>query len=126
MSEEKKEEKKLPIGHSAYAVWRIYTDRAILKVAPALGKKSNAQLIFSIFMLVITLLGAIGAGIYIDGYAIHPPAQYTGVCAPPAFIRGQNCLQALPVTVVKDGSTTTTTTLAQAGSIILPNGTAKK
>lgn len=110
-------------AHSAYMVWRIKVDRAIQKVVPSLGKKSSAQLIFSIVMIVLTVMGTIGAGIYIDGYVIHPPQQYTGLCPPPAFIRSGNCLTTQTVTITRSGTEQLTTTQVPAGQILLPNET---
>ncbi len=113
-------------GHSAYSVWRVKVNRAILQVVPSLGKKSSAQLFFSIMMIVLTIFGMFGFGIYLDGYGIHPPQQYTGVCPAPAIIRGGNCINIVSVTITQSGTTTTTTSSEQAGRLILPNGTSIK
>jgi hypothetical protein len=113
-------------GHSAYAVWRIKIDRALLRVLPSLGKKSNAQLIFTIVMIVITLLGTVGAGIYIEGYGIHPPAQYNGLCSQPATIVKGDCIQSQIVTITRSGTETTTTTQVHTGCIIIVNSTCGK
>ena len=111
-------------AHSAHMVWSVYFYKAILKLVPALGKKSNAQAIFTVVMVLIAMLGSIGGGIYIDGYGVHPPAVYTGVCASPAFIKGGSCLQTTVSSVTVNGAVTYTTVTEQAGSIVL-NGTGK-
>ena len=113
-------------AHSAYKSWRVYFDRAILKVAPALGKKSNAQLWFSVLMVIIAVFSTIGVGIYVDGYVIHPPAQYTGVCPPPAQITGGGCFLFQVQQITVSGTQTVTTVRIPAGTVLLPNGTAKR
>jgi hypothetical protein len=105
-------------GHSSYLVWRVIKDRAIQKIIPALGKRSKAQGYFSVFLIIVSILAAVGIGIYIDGYAIHPPSQYTGICPPPAQIHGQSCTYS-QVEVVTSGTVTKETTIQiPAGTII--------
>jgi hypothetical protein len=111
-------------GHSPYLVYQVIKNRVIEKVIPSLGRKSNAQRNFAIAMVIISLLASIGIGIYLDGYVIHPPAQYTGICASPAHIVGPSCETSVSE-VVTVGSTTETKVVQQpAGIVLLPNGTA--
>ena len=96
----------------------MYFDKAILKVAPALGKKSNAQLWFSVVMIIVAIFSTIGIGIYIDGYVIHPPAQYTGLCPPPAQIQSGGCFITQVEVVTVSGTQTQTTIRLPAGTIL--------
>jgi hypothetical protein len=110
-------------GHSAFKSWQIYFNKAILKVAPQLGKKSNAQLVFSVVLIIIAVFGTIGFGIYLDGYVIHPPAQYTGVCPPPARIEKGGCYLTEVEQVTVSGTQTVTTVQIPSGTVLLSNGT---
>jgi hypothetical protein len=105
-------------------VWRIYKDRAILRIVPALLKKSSAQTIFTVLMILMAALGTTGAGIYVDGYGLHPPKQYTGICAPPAFINRDGCFVTVTSVVTVNGQPQTKTTTIPAGHVIIPNSTA--
>lgn len=105
-------------GHSAYKSWRVYFDRAILKVAPALGKKSNAQLVFSIVMILLAIFGTLSFGIYMDGYVLHPPAQYTGVCPPPAQIKSGGCFTSQVEVITVNGVATQTVVQIPSGTIL--------
>lgn len=71
------------------------------------------------------MIGMIGMGIYVDGYVIHPPAKFTGICPPPAHIsnNGQNCT--IPeVSEVTSGTVTKETTIqVPAGTVIVPGQT---
>ena len=79
-------------------------------------------------MIILSIVATIGMGIYLDGYVIHPPAHYTGICPPPAHIsnNGQNCT--IPqVSEVTSGTVTKETTIqVPAGTVIVPNGTSTK
>jgi hypothetical protein len=77
-------------------------------------------------MIFLTLFGTVGVGIYIDGYVIHPPAQYTGICPAPATITHGNCVQSVLVTITRSGTEAVTTQTIQAGTVLLPNGTGLK
>jgi hypothetical protein len=82
--------------------------------------------VFSIVVIILAVLATIGTGIYIDGYVIHPPAQYTGVCAPPAQISGKGCYITEIQQIEVSGTATVTTISISTGYIVLPgNGTAK-
>ena len=109
-------------------VWRIIKDRAIAKVIPSLGRKSRAQVIFSALMILVAIIGAVGFGIYVDGYVIHPPKQYSGICPPPAVIshNGQVCTIS-QVQIVTSGTVTKATTIQiPAGQIIQTQTTVTK
>ena len=110
-------------GHSSYLGWRIIKNRAVEKIIPSLGKKSNAQKIFSIILIILAILATFGLGIYIDGYVIHPPKQFDGICPPPASIHGQSCTIS-QVQIVTSGTTTKATTIqVPAGTIITNTAT---
>lgn len=110
-------------GHSSYLVWLIYEFRAISRILPNLKGKPKHAWAAPFALCVLVLIVTVGMGIYIDGYGVHPPAQYTGVCPPPAFVRGDSCLTAVVVTVVVSGTTTTKVIDQPAGHVILPNST---
>lgn len=110
-------------GHSAYLVYQIIKNRVIQKVIPSLGKKSNAQKYFSIFLIIVGLLSMLGFGIYLDGYVLHPPAHYTGICAPPDTIsgNGQRCTYSQIETITQGSTTKTVIVQVPAGQVLLPN-----
>lgn len=113
-------------GHSAYLVYQIIRRRVIQAIIPALGKKSNAQKYFSIAMIVITLFASLGIGIYLDGYVIHPPTHYTGICPPPARIHSNDtCTIASETTITNGQSTSVKIVQVNNGTIILPNSTGR-
>lgn len=107
-------------GHSSYMTWRIYKDRAVQKIIPSLGKTSNAQKYFAAVMILLTILGTLGIGIYIDGYVLHPPAQFNGICPPPARIsnNGQSCTISQIATITQGSTTQVTTIQIPAGTVI--------
>ncbi len=107
-----------PRGHSSYAVWLIYTFRAIEKILPALKGKEKWSWVAPFFLCLLLLLAFVGFGIYVDGYVIHPPAQYTGVCSPPAQILKGNCVRLIITTAVVSGTTTQIVQTIQAGVIL--------
>jgi hypothetical protein len=113
-------------GHSAYLIYQVIKNRVIQKVIPSLGRKSNAQKYFSIAMIFVSLLAAIGLGIYVDGYIIHPPQQFTGVCPTPAHISGNggHCTNTEIDTTTVGTVIKTTTVQVPAGTILIPNATA--
>jgi hypothetical protein len=43
-------------------------------------------------MIVAILVGGAFFGFFVDTTVINPPAQVVGVCAPPSFISGSQCL----------------------------------
>lgn len=110
-------------GHSAALIWQIIKNRVIQKIIPSLGKKSNAQTYFAVGMVLLSILATVGFGIYVDGYVIHPPAQYTGICPAPARITGNQCLLTEIETVNQGTTTTVTTVQIPAGTIQYSTGT---
>lgn len=115
-------------GHSSYLGWRVIKNRAVEKIIPSLGAKSRAQLIFSAILIILAIFGTIGFGIYLDGYVIHPPKQYSGICPPPAIIshNGGTCTIS-QVQIVTSGTVTKATTIQlPAGQIIQTQTTVTK
>lgn len=112
MSEKKNE------GHSSYSVWLVYSFRAIEKIVPALKGRQKWGWVAPFALCFVVLLGLIGFGIYFDGYVLHPPRQYTGICTPPAEIKGPNCVLVQTQAVTVSGSVTIVTHTAQAGTIL--------
>ncbi len=110
-------------AHSSYLVWLVVKFRAIEKILPALKVQKKWGWVPAFFLVLITLLAAVGIGIYIDGYAIHPPAQYTGVCPPPAQIKSGGCILVTYQVATVSGTVTTYTVTQQAGYIITTTAT---
>jgi hypothetical protein len=110
-------------GHSSKLAYEVIRNRVIQKIIPNLGRKSNAQRNFSIAMILIGLLSSILFGIYLDGYGIHAPEQYTGVCPPPATIHGQSCTTGQIETVTVSGTTEQKVIQVPAGEVLAKNGT---
>jgi hypothetical protein len=69
-------------------------------------------------MILLAIFGTVGFGIYLDGYVIHPPAQYTGICAPPAAITRGGCYITQVEVVTVSGTATQTTIQIPAGTIL--------
>jgi hypothetical protein len=119
------EKKAVSVGHSSYLTYLIYEFRAIARILPNLKQKPKHAWLAPFALCLLVLLAAIGTGIYLDGYAIHPPAQYTGVCPPPAQIKASGCFITQTIQVTVSGTVTQTTAQIPAGTI-LTNGTLKK
>jgi hypothetical protein len=109
-------------GHSSYLTWQIYANRAIEKVLPNLKGKQKHAWVAPALLALLVLVTALGVGIYVDGYVLHPPAQYTGVCAPPGVIRNGNCELITVQVVTNNGVVTTETLTQQAGQVINATG----
>ena len=109
-------------GHSSYLAWLIYEFRAIARILPNLKQKPKHAWIAPFALCLLVLLASLGIGIYIDGYAIHPPAQYTGLCPRPATIRSGNCVQIIISQITVSGTVTQSTQTIQAGQVLI-NGT---
>lgn len=114
----KAEESEKDKAHSSYEVYLIYVFRAIEKVLPALKGKTKYGWLPAFGLCLLVLLALTGIGVYIDGYYIHPPAQYEGICASPAEILHGNCVSTT-VTTVSVGNTVKTTTITQQAGQIL-------
>ena len=97
--------------------WLVYQFRAIERILPNLKQRPKHAWVAPVLLCFILLLAMLGFGVYIDGYAIHPPAQFTGICPPPAHIARGGCWDIL-VQEVTIGTTTTVTTISvPAGTI---------
>lgn len=99
-------------------MWLIYSFRAIEKILPALKGKQKWGWVAPFALCFVILLAALGFGIYVDGYVIHPPAQYTGLCGPPAQITKGNCIEITTEVVTVAGTVTTVTRSVQGGTIL--------
>ncbi len=108
-------------AHSSYLVWLVVKFRAIEKILPALKVQKKWGWVPAFLLVLVTLVAAVGIGIYIDGYAIHPPAQYTGVCPPPAQITKGSCFLITTSVQTVSGTVTTVTYTQPAGYIVTPN-----
>lgn len=113
--EQKTEQDK---AHSAYEVWLVYCFRAIEKILPALKGKTKYGWLPGLGLALLVLLALTGLGIYLDGYYIHPPAQYEGVCASPAEILRGNCVSLSVTTISTSNVVKTVTITQQAGQIL--------
>lgn len=109
-------------GHSSYLAFLIYEFRAIARILPNLKQKPKHAWVAPFALCLLVLLASVGTGIYIDGYVIHPPAHYTGLCPPPAQIKGGNCIQIIITQVTVSGTVTRQTQTVQAGQIINATG----
>ena len=109
-------------GHSSYLAWLVFEFRAIARILPNLKQKPKHAWLAPFAIALLVLLAVIGAGIYIDGYVIHPPAQYTGLCPPPAQIKANGCFTIQIETVTISGTATITTVQVPSGQILV-NGT---
>ena len=111
-------------GHSAYLIWLIYHFRAVEKILPALKGKSKYGWAAPAALCLLVLVAMLGFGIYVDGYVVHPPAQYTGICQLPAQIssNGKNC-DITVIQTVTSGTVVTTTHVTQTAGIVLYNQT---
>lgn len=106
-------------GHSSYGTWLNYANRAIEKILPNFKRGAKYGWAAPVLLCLLVLLTSLSIGIYLDGYGIHPPQQYTGICAPPAQIKGGGCIFTLVQVVTgTNGVATTTTVTQQAGQII--------
>lgn len=109
-------------AHSAYGTWLAYKFRAIERILPGLRAKQKHAWVAPAALVLLVLVASIGVGIYADGYIIHPPKQYTGICPPPAQIRGGNCV-VITVEVVTQGTSTVTRTITSPAGTVLTNST---
>ena len=103
--------------------WLIYHFRAIEKILPALKTKGKYSWAPAFLLCLIVLLTSIGIGVYVDGYGIHPPAQFTGICPAPAQIKGGSCVIITVQQVTISGTVTTATYTQQAGYILTTTST---
>ena len=110
-------------GHSSYTTWLIYANRAIERILPALKHKGKYGWAAPALLCLLVLVTAVSVGIYIDGYGVHPPTQYTGICAPPAQITHGGCY-IKTVQIVTQSGTVTTVTVTQPAGQIVTNSTA--
>jgi hypothetical protein len=113
-------------GHSSYLAWLTYEFRAIARILPNLKTRPKHAWLAPFALCLLVLLATLGIGVYVDGYVIHPPAQYTGICPTPAVVRGGNCVQIIITQVTVSGTLTYQTQTIPAGHIILPNATKEK
>jgi hypothetical protein len=112
------------VEHGSFKTYEIYKARVILKIAPALQKKSSIQLIFTILMIALAAGAGIFGGIYTDGYGIHHPTQLIGICPPPNdFITSKGCYTTIIEPVVVKGVSTEENVTVPAGYLVFPNGT---
>lgn len=105
-------------GHSSYLVWLIYAFRGIERILPNLKQKPKHGWVAPFFLSLLVLLAALGMGIYIDGYGIHPPAHFEGICPAPAQIRGGGCIIISVQVETVSGTTTVITQTQQAGYVL--------
>lgn len=110
------------VAHGAHTAWRLRRWKAILKLLPSILEKSNAQIIGTILLVIITIGGAIMAGIVLDGYAIQHPVNLIGHCPSPLVIRSGSCYQEIGSSVNDNGKITTSISYIPAGTISYPNG----
>jgi hypothetical protein len=96
----------------------IFEFRAIARILPNLKQRPKHAWIAPFALCFLVLLASVGIGVYIDGYGIHPPAQYTGVCPPPAQITGGGCFITQIEQITVNGQVTQTTVKIPAGQII--------
>jgi hypothetical protein len=113
-------------AHSSYLAYIMFEFRAIARILPNLKQKQKHAWLAPLALCLLVLLAAIGAGIYTDGYGIHPPEYLHGICPPPASIKNGGCYQSVAVTITTNGQISTTTSQVSTGTIILPNSTAAK
>ena len=109
-------------GHSSYLTWLIFEFRAIARILPNLKQKPKHAWLAPFALALLVLLAALGMGIYLDGYVIHPPAQYTGICSPPAQITRGGCYVAEVVTITRSGTESVTTQYIPSGTIVNATG----
>lgn len=106
-------------GHSSYITWLIYANRAVERILPALKHKGKYGWAPALLLCLLVLATALSVGIYIDGYGVHPPQQFTGICPPPAQITHGSCItKSIQVVTGTNGAVTTVTYTQQAGTII--------
>ena len=74
-------------------------------------------------MVAITIGGAVGAGIVVDGYVINHPITLIGHCPSPLVIRSGSCYQVISSSVTDNGKTTTNISYIPAGTLTYANGT---
>jgi hypothetical protein len=107
-------------GHSPFGAWLTYKFRAVERILPGLRGKPKHAWVAPFFICLLLLITAISMGIYIDGYGIHPPKQYTGICPAPAQIRGANC-DLITIETVTQGTSTVVKTITQSAGQVLTN-----
>ena len=115
------EEKK---PHDAFRVYMMVAFRAPEKVFRDLKKRKKTKgdwmVVFAFIFLAA--FGGVWGGYWLDTNYINPPAQAYGVCAPPAFISGQNCFQTVYITETVSGSATVVSHNINAGTLLNPYG----
>lgn len=105
-------------GHSSYLTWLVFEFRAIARILPNLKQKPKHAWVAPFLLCLLVLLASVGIGIYLDGNVIHPPAQYTGVCPPPAQITKGSCYITQVEVVTVSGTASQTTVLIPSGHIV--------
>lgn len=109
-------------AHSAFLTHVIYRFRAIERIVVSLKQKPKHGWVPAAAFMLVVVLAFGGIGIYLDGYVIHPPQQFTGICPPPNdVIRGDGCYSEQVVTVTQGTVTKVSTIYVPAGHVL--NGT---
>jgi hypothetical protein len=111
-------------AHSAYWEFRILGPESqggegFKRVAPGLRqeKKNEGMILLALVVLSAVISSFGGVAVY---NAVHPPIQLIGVCAPPAEIRGGDCVIAETAT---NSQGQTSTVYVPSGIIYFINGT---
>ena len=78
-------------------------------------EKSRGQWILLAMLVIFAVAGGSFLGFILEVQVFNPPAQVTGVCPPPAYVSGYDCLQRVCST--PSGQTAQTCTVVPAGYI---------
>jgi hypothetical protein len=86
------------------------------------GPQGKGQWIIALLLMIgiAAAAGLVGGQVY---QLVHPPLQVVGVCPPPAFLQGGNCVILQPRIITISGVATATEVTIQAGTEYLANGT---
>jgi hypothetical protein len=93
--------------------WYVAGSKVALSERPERGR---GQWILLGLLVVFVVIGGSFFGFYLETTVINPPAQVVGVCAPPAFVSGFDCVTRVCTTGQNGGAQTCT--LQEAGYIV--------
>lgn len=102
--------------HDSAYVYSSRKGKHWYKVAPSLREKdrSRGQWILLGLLVVFAVVGGSFLGFTVQTTILNPPTQVVGVCPPPAFIQGNDCLQNVTTT---DSQGNVHTSVQPAGSL---------
>ena len=108
--------------HDSAYVYSSKKNRHWYKVAPSLREKdkSRGQWLLLGLMVIFAVVGGSFLGFILETQVINPPYQVVGLCPPPAFVSGYDCL--IKVTTV-DAQGNSHIIVQQSGTIVGANGT---